>query len=89
MSDIKPQKALIKSKATAHYSFNKGKSRQSYPSSFMGSIALIRQAIYDALWANHNNLTSNISLIVAQNVKKSPPYKTKNKKAAPSTNLNQ
>ncbi len=63
LSSIKPQKALIKSKATAHYSFNKGQSKQSYPSSFMGSIALIRQAIYDALWANHNNLISNISLI--------------------------
>jgi imidazolonepropionase-like amidohydrolase len=31
-------------------SFNKGSSKQVYPSSLMGSIALIRQAFYDADW---------------------------------------
>lgn len=31
-------------------SFNKGKSKQSYPNSLMGSIALIRQSFLDASW---------------------------------------
>ena len=41
---------LIKDKAAAHYSFNKGTSAQSYPSSMMGMIALLRQTYLDAQW---------------------------------------
>jgi imidazolonepropionase-like amidohydrolase len=42
--------ALIKADAAAHYSFSKGSSTVSYPSSLMGSIALLRQTYYDAQW---------------------------------------
>lgn len=42
--------AIIKEKASAHYSFNKGTSTQSYPGSMMGSIALLRQTYLDAQW---------------------------------------
>ena len=42
--------AVQKSELAAFYSFNKGVSRQSYPSSLMGSIALFRQALYDMQW---------------------------------------
>jgi imidazolonepropionase-like amidohydrolase len=41
---------IIKEKASAHYSFNKGTSTQSYPSSMMGYIALLRQTYLDAAW---------------------------------------
>ncbi len=41
---------LLKKKASAHYSFSKGTSTQSYPTSIMGSIALLRQAYLDADW---------------------------------------
>ncbi|MDZ4822336.1 MAG: amidohydrolase family protein [Flavobacteriales bacterium] len=41
---------LIRSNAAAHYSFNKGSSSQTYPSSLLGSIALLRQTYYDAQW---------------------------------------
>jgi imidazolonepropionase-like amidohydrolase len=41
---------IVKSKASAHYSLNKGTSTQSYPSSLMGSIALLRQTYIDAAW---------------------------------------
>ncbi|HMO61571.1 MAG TPA: amidohydrolase family protein [Ferruginibacter sp.] len=41
---------MLKEKASAHYSFNKGSSTQSYPSSLMGSIALLRQNFLDAQW---------------------------------------
>ena len=42
--------SLLKSKAAAVYSFSKGTSSQSYPSSLMGSIALLRQTYIDAKW---------------------------------------
>ena len=41
---------LVKEKASAHYSFSRGNSAQSYPSSLMGSIALLRQTYLDAQW---------------------------------------
>lgn len=41
---------IIKEKASAQYSFSKGSSAQSYPSSLMGVIALLRQTYYDAAW---------------------------------------
>ena len=63
LGDGKAQEELIKPRAMANYSFKKGSSRQNYPSSFMGAIALLRQSIYDALWANHNNDKSNLSLM--------------------------
>lgn len=49
---------LIKSTAANHYSFSKGSSQQTYPSSQMGSIALIRQFLYDANW--YKLITSNV-----------------------------
>ncbi len=42
--------AVVKEKASAHYSFNKGSSIQTYPSSMMGSVALLRQTYLDAAW---------------------------------------
>lgn len=41
---------IIKDKASAHYSFSKGTSTQNYPSSLMGSIALLRQTYLDGKW---------------------------------------
>jgi imidazolonepropionase-like amidohydrolase len=41
---------MLKEKASAQYSFSKGSSAQSYPSSLMGVIALLRQTYYDAAW---------------------------------------
>ncbi|HWB94359.1 MAG TPA: amidohydrolase family protein, partial [Puia sp.] len=41
---------IVKTKASAHYSLNKGTSTQSYPSSLMGAIALLRQTYIDAAW---------------------------------------
>lgn len=41
---------FVKDKVAACYSFDKGSSRQDYPSSLMGSIALLRQTYYDADW---------------------------------------
>lgn len=56
---------VIKSEAANHYSFSRGTSRNPYPSSQMGAIALIRQFIYDAKWYDNLNIKNkeNISLI--------------------------
>lgn len=41
---------ILKDRVAALYSFSKGTSTQDYPSSLMGSIALLRQTYYDAQW---------------------------------------
>ena len=48
--DGKEQDALLKSRISSHFSFSKGTSTQDYPSSMMGSVALLRQTFYDADW---------------------------------------
>lgn len=55
---------MIKEKASAQYSFNKGTSLQTYPSSLMGAIALLRQAYLNAAWYKNNPAEEgkNISL---------------------------
>ncbi len=50
LAEIKENFVILKDKASAHYSFSKGSSRQSYPSSLMGTIALLRQTYLDAQW---------------------------------------
>jgi imidazolonepropionase-like amidohydrolase len=48
-------KDIILDKAASFYSFSKGSSRQSYPSSQMGSIALLRQSFYDLQYYTESN----------------------------------
>ncbi len=45
-----PRDAIIRPEASSHFSFRKGSSKQNYPSSLMGSTALLRQTYYDAKW---------------------------------------
>ena len=55
---------ILRAEVANHYSFSKGTSRQTYPSSQMGTIALIRQFYYDARWYESlkDPLKDNISL---------------------------
>jgi imidazolonepropionase-like amidohydrolase len=53
---------ILKEKASAHYSFNKGASAQSYPNSMMGSIALLRQTYLDAQWYRNNPAREGVNL---------------------------
>ncbi len=53
---------IIKDQAAAHYSFSKGSSANSYPTSLMGSIALLRQTYLDAAWYKGQKDEYNISL---------------------------
>ncbi|MCF8413778.1 MAG: amidohydrolase family protein [Melioribacteraceae bacterium] len=57
-------KSILKREAASLYSFSKGVSRQDYPSSLMGSIALLKQTYHDAYWYKNggNKLEENISL---------------------------
>jgi imidazolonepropionase-like amidohydrolase len=67
-----PNTALLKSNVAAHFSFSKGTSQQQYPSSLMGSVALLRQTYYDAKWyaAGGHLQERNLSLeAFAQNQK--------------------
>ena len=50
LASLNDNRVMVKEKASAHYSFSKGSSNQSYPSSLMGSIALLRQTYLDAQW---------------------------------------
>ena len=50
LANDKENRVILKDKASAHYSFSKGTSTQSYPSSMMGMIALLRQSFLDAQW---------------------------------------
>ena len=50
LANEKENLVILKEKASANYSFNKGISQQAYPSSMMGYIALLRQTYLDAQW---------------------------------------
>ena len=50
LADGSENKSILKGKASAHYSLSKGTSRQKYPSSLMGTLALLHQSYLDAEW---------------------------------------
>jgi imidazolonepropionase-like amidohydrolase len=50
LANAKENLVIVKEKASAHYSFNKGTSTQAYPSSMMGYVSLLRQTFLDAGW---------------------------------------
>ncbi|HMO32887.1 MAG TPA: amidohydrolase family protein [Lacibacter sp.] len=58
----KDNNVVLRDRASAHYSFSKGTSTQSYPSSLMGSIALLRQTYLDANWYRSNPSTEGMNL---------------------------
>ena len=58
----KENQVILKERASAHYSLNKGSSQQSYPSSMMGSIALLRQTYLDAAWYKSNPVKEGVNL---------------------------
>ena len=55
LDDNNANKTLINARAAAHYSFSKGTSKQHYPISPMGFIALLRQTYLDAEWYGRLN----------------------------------
>lgn len=68
---------MLKEKASAQYSFSKGSSTQSYPTSLMGVIALLRQTYLDADWykklpAGMGDEGKNLSLEAWNNLQQLP-----------------
>ncbi len=53
---------MLKEKAAAFYSFNKGISSQDYPTSLMGAIALLRQTYLDAQWYKSRPAKEGVNL---------------------------
>ncbi|MES2798665.1 MAG: amidohydrolase family protein [Bacteroidota bacterium] len=62
------KKQIIVANAAQVFSFEKGASNQTYPSSQMGSIALLRQYFYDAQWFEKNN-PQDVNLSLSAQVK--------------------
>lgn len=62
LADAKENMVIIKERASAHYSFSKGSSTQSYPSSIMGTIALLRQSYLDAKWYKNRPALEGLNL---------------------------
>lgn len=71
-----PNLALLKPAVSSHYSFNKGTSTTGYPSSLMGSIALLRQSYYDANWYANGGLQQerNLSLEAMNALSRTPAF---------------
>ena len=61
LANQKENLVIVKEKASAHYSLNKGSSTQSYPGSIMGSIALLRQTYLDAQWYKSNPAAEGVN----------------------------
>ncbi|MFD1140346.1 amidohydrolase family protein [Larkinella insperata] len=64
LADDRENNVVIRDRVSAHYSFSKGTSTQTYPNSPMGAVALLRQTYYDADWYKKAGKTveSNLSL---------------------------
>jgi len=62
LNDERENNVMLKDQTAANYSFNKGSSQNDYPTSLMGSIALLRQTYYDTQWYVKQKEEYNISL---------------------------
>ncbi|MEO5889888.1 MAG: amidohydrolase family protein, partial [Ferruginibacter sp.] len=62
LASEKENKVMLKEKASANYSFDKGSSTQDYPTSLMGAIALLRQNYLDAQWYKTKPVNEGINL---------------------------
>ncbi|PWJ58468.1 imidazolonepropionase-like amidohydrolase [Dyadobacter jejuensis] len=76
LADLPATKVLLQEKASAHFSFSKGSSTQTYPSSVMGATALLRQTYYDAQWyeKSQRDEGDNLSLKAFNQIKKLPSF---------------
>ena len=74
LASIKENLSILKEKASAHYSLSKGSSTQTYPSSMMGTISLLRQTHIDAKWYKKNTEKEGVNFsLIAWNSNQSLP----------------
>ena len=62
LANDKENLVIVKERASAQYSLSKGTSTQSYPSSLMGVIALLRQTYLDAAWYKSQTVHEGVNL---------------------------
>ena len=63
LNEGKENDVILKRRAAHHLSFSKGSSKQNYPSSRMGAMALLRQAYHDGMWyAKQSGEETNLSI---------------------------
>jgi imidazolonepropionase-like amidohydrolase len=62
LGDERDNLVMLNDMAAANYSFSKGTAATNYPSSLMGSVALLRQTYYDAQWYKNQKEEYNLSL---------------------------
>ena len=74
VSLVSGSESYLLATTSSFFSFQKGISKQSYPSSQMGSIALLRQTFYDAHWYKSNNDNLNLSLAAINEQLKAPMF---------------
>jgi len=74
LGEGKENDLILRDKSAANYSFDKGSSPMNYPTSLMGTIALLRQTFYDAQWYANGGYKKefNISLDAWNNIQKLP-----------------
>lgn len=69
------QAVMIASTVSSHFSFQKGSSNQTYPSSLMGSIALLKQSFLDAAWYKSAPVKDQVNLsLEAYNAQQELPH---------------
>ncbi|MDR0803185.1 amidohydrolase family protein [Fluviicola sp.] len=71
-----PDQQVYANKVASFYSFRKGSSQQDYPSSLVGSVALLRQAFYDTQWHFEYGKEANYSLDALNQQLKKPAFFT-------------
>lgn len=76
LADDRENNVVLRQNVSAHYSFNKGSSGQNFPNSMMGSVALIRQALYDADWYKRagSKEQANLSLDALNRLQSLPTF---------------
>ena len=72
LADEPAQLTLLATQASQHLSFNKGSSKQDYPVSLMGAMALIRQTLLDADWYQQQNKMTDLDLAAINKNKQLP-----------------
>ncbi|MFT4660738.1 MAG: imidazolonepropionase-like amidohydrolase [Patiriisocius sp.] len=79
--DDNENEIVLSLKSSDHLSFDRSKTKQSYPTSLMGRIALLRQTYYDADWYNKKERAEkNLSLqAINENKELTQIFKCQNK----------
>lgn len=75
LEDGKTGDNLVAGAQMPYFSFKKGSSHMAYPSSLMGSIALLRQALYDAqAYKSDKQQPENLTLVALKQQMKNPGF---------------